>query len=110
VTHCHIDHVGRIPYLLAAGFKQPIYATTATASLLPLVIEDALKVAVTRDQKLIRACLNQLSKFIVPIDYNQWISLPINLSSNSTHSVNQIKLKFKPAGHILGGLLMTNLT
>jgi metallo-beta-lactamase family protein len=102
VTHCHIDHVGRIPYLLAAGFKQPIYATTATASLLPLVIEDALKVAVTHDQKLIRACLNQLSKLIVPIDYNQWISLPINLSSNATLPVNQINLKFKPAGHILG--------
>ncbi|MGS0724232.1 MBL fold metallo-hydrolase, partial [Shewanella sp. 30m-9] len=44
ITHCHIDHVGRIPYLLAAGFNQPIYATTATAALLPLVIEDALKV------------------------------------------------------------------
>ncbi|MGI2105410.1 MBL fold metallo-hydrolase RNA specificity domain-containing protein [Shewanella frigidimarina] len=102
VTHCHIDHVGRIPYLLAAGFKQPIYATTATASLLPLVIEDALKVGVTHDQKLIRACLNQLSKLIVPIDYNQWISLPINLSSNATLPVNQINLKFKPAGHILG--------
>ena len=27
VTHCHIDHVGRIPYLLAAGFKQPIYCS-----------------------------------------------------------------------------------
>lgn len=22
VTHCHIDHVGRPPYLLAAGFKR----------------------------------------------------------------------------------------
>src|SRR5690606_39879573 len=27
VTHCHIDHVGRLPYLLAAGFNGPIYAT-----------------------------------------------------------------------------------
>lgn len=49
VTHCHIDHVDRIPYLLAAGFSGPIYATEATAHLLPLVIEDAIKVGVTRD-------------------------------------------------------------
>ena len=58
VTHCHIDHVGRIPYLLAAGFKGPIYTTKASASLLPLVIEDALKVGVTRDPKIIAACLS----------------------------------------------------
>jgi metallo-beta-lactamase family protein len=102
VTHCHIDHVGRIPYLLAAGFNQPIYATTATAALLPLVIEDALKVGVTRDQKLIQACLNQLNKLIVAIDYHQWIALPVNLSSSKAQPVNQVKLKFKPAGHILG--------
>ncbi|MDG2393427.1 MAG: MBL fold metallo-hydrolase, partial [Thalassotalea sp.] len=37
VTHCHIDHVGRIPYLLAAGFRGPIYCSSATAKLLPLV-------------------------------------------------------------------------
>jgi len=66
VTHCHIDHVGRIPYLLAAGFDQPIYATTATAALLPLVIEDALKVGVTRDKKLIQACINRLKKTACP--------------------------------------------
>lgn len=29
VTHVHIDHVGRIPYLLAAGFKGPIYCSQA---------------------------------------------------------------------------------
>ena len=43
LTHCHIDHVGRLPWLLTAGFRGPIYCTRATALLLPLVIEDALK-------------------------------------------------------------------
>src|SRR5690554_5776534 len=44
ITHCHIDHVGRLPALLAEGFRGPIYCTPATASLLPLVLEDAMKV------------------------------------------------------------------
>jgi len=118
ITHCHIDHVGRIPYLLAAGFNQPIYATTATAALLPLVIEDALKVGVTRDTTLIQACINRLNKLLVAVDYGQWITLPINheisspsRSTSTTAVTNTLenpprytkaKLKFKPAGHILG--------
>ena len=32
VTHVHLDHVGRIPYLLAAGFKGPIYCTEPSAA------------------------------------------------------------------------------
>ncbi|MDO6617630.1 MBL fold metallo-hydrolase RNA specificity domain-containing protein [Shewanella sp. 6_MG-2023] len=95
VTHCHIDHVGRIPYLLAAGFTGPIYASTATAALLPMVIEDALKVGVTRNKNMIKACLNRLSKQVVAVPYRQWQLLP----EVDTH---QVKIKFQPAGHILG--------
>ncbi|AQS38867.1 putative exonuclease of the beta-lactamase fold involved in RNA processing [Shewanella psychrophila] len=107
VTHCHIDHVGRIPYLLAAGFNQPIYATTATAALLPIVIADALKVGVTKNKRLIDLYLNKLQQLIIPIEYNSWFPLPVKpealASLEHTHSsFNTAKAKFKPAGHILG--------
>ncbi|KTF19181.1 MBL fold metallo-hydrolase RNA specificity domain-containing protein [Pseudoalteromonas sp. 10-33] len=95
VTHCHIDHVGRIPYLFAAGFKGPIFTSQASASLLPLVIEDALKVGVTRDPKIISACLNLLKRRIVPVDFKTWFDLPCN-------GLQKAKARFQRAGHILG--------
>jgi len=93
VTHCHIDHVGRIPYLLAAGFDGPIYATEATARLLPLVIEDAIKVGISRDRKLIEKVIKRLSFLLKPIPYNQWFEIP---------GLVDFKGRFKMAGHILG--------
>jgi len=95
VTHCHIDHVGRIPYLLVAGFKGPIFTSIASASLLPLVIEDALKVGVTRDSKIIAACLSLLNKRIVAVDYKTWFELPCK-------APDKAKARFQRAGHILG--------
>ncbi|ABV86742.1 MBL fold metallo-hydrolase RNA specificity domain-containing protein [Shewanella pealeana] len=99
VTHCHIDHVGRVPYLLAAGFNGPIYATTATAALLPLVIKDALKVGVTRNQRLISLYLKRLQQIIKPIDYQKWFNLEVN---NSDCGYQHAKARFNVAGHILG--------
>ncbi|WP_409438918.1 MBL fold metallo-hydrolase RNA specificity domain-containing protein [Psychromonas sp. GE-S-Ul-11] len=95
VTHCHIDHVGRLPYLLAAGFSGPIVATEATAALLPMVIEDALKVGVTRNQSIIKACLSRLQAQLVAVPYKQWFALKLVGDVRA-------KVKFQPAGHILG--------
>lgn len=92
ITHCHIDHVGRLPWLIIAGFRKPIYCTKATAHLLPMVIEDALKIGLTRDKKLIDAVLNLLNSLLVPIAYNEPFTIP---SLGVTG-------RFKQAGHILG--------
>ena len=95
VTHCHIDHVGRIPYLLMAGFKGPIFTSVASASLLPLVIEDALKVGVTRDQKIIDTCLRLLKHQIIEVDFKTWFELPCK----GEHSA---RARLQRAVHILG--------
>ena len=72
VTHVHIDHVGRIPYLIAAGFRGPIYCSQPSAKLLPVVLEDALKVGVTRNRDLIERVINGLKKMIRGVPFGQW--------------------------------------
>ena len=43
VTHAHLDHCGRIPALVKAGFKGPIRATPGTLDLTEIVLRDAAK-------------------------------------------------------------------
>ena len=95
VTHVHIDHIGRLPYLIAAGYNGPILCSLPTARLLPLVIEDALKVGFTRDERLIRQFLARVDKQLVPLDYKQWHTLPTPDGLNA-------RVRLQRAGHILG--------
>ena len=67
LSHAHIDHVGRLPYLMAAGFDGPIYCSPPTAKLLPLTMEDAMRVGVTRNKKLIENFLKDMRRRLAPI-------------------------------------------
>ena len=35
VTHNHVDHIGRLPFLVKQGFNQKIYATDTTLEIIP---------------------------------------------------------------------------
>jgi metallo-beta-lactamase family protein len=99
LTHVHIDHVGRLPYLLAAGYRGPILCSPASAELLPLVLEDALAVGFTRNRRLIEQVLTVLRQRIVPVPYAQWVDLS-GKPVPGDGADGQIRLQ--PAGHILG--------
>lgn len=95
VTHVHIDHVGRIPYLLAAGFDGPIICSEPSAIMLPEILEDALKIGFTRDRQLIERVLGLLRSRLVPVPYDQWHSVFDDGDCS-------LSVRLQRAGHILG--------
>lgn len=95
LTHVHIDHCGRIPHLLAAGFTGPIYCSEPSAMLLPSVLEDAMKVGATLDRSLIRRYKRQIREQLVALPYQQWTSL-------DDEPGHPLAIRLQKAGHILG--------
>ncbi len=95
VTHVHIDHVGRIPYLLDAGFKGPIYCSRPTADLLPIMLEDAMKLGITRNKQVIKEFLSDLKRLVRPIGYGHWEKLD-----------GGVEIRLMPAGHVLGSAVV----
>jgi len=95
VTHVHLDHVGRIPALLAAGYRGPILCSEPSAALLPLVLEDAYKLAISADTAQVDRYLALLQRLIVTLPFERWY-----------HLVETEKLacsiRLQRAGHLLG--------
>ena len=95
VTHVHIDHVGRIPNLLAAGFSGPILCSEPSARLLPIVLEDAFRLSISRDQDQLERYLKVVEQRIIALPYGHWFTL------NEAES-GECKVRLQPAGHVLG--------
>ncbi len=94
-THVHIDHVGRIPYLLAAGFDGPILCSEPSAKLLPIVLEDTFKLGFSRDQAQIEKYIRVIEQRLIALPYQQWFTLA------DTDEL-QARIRLQRAGHILG--------
>jgi metallo-beta-lactamase family protein len=95
LTHVHIDHCGRLPWLLAAGFKGPILCSEPSARLLPTVLADAFEVGVTRDKRLVERYLQMIEARLRPLPYRQWHTLYRSATATC-------RIRLQRAGHILG--------
>lgn len=95
ITHVHIDHVGRTPQLLAAGFKGPIICSQPSAKLLPLVLEDAFKLSYSRDPHTLARYLELINSSLVEVPYGQWHTV-------YEGAATACRIRLQRAGHILG--------
>lgn len=44
VSHAHNDHIGRVPCLVKAGYRGPIYVTKATADITSVMLRDSARI------------------------------------------------------------------
>ncbi len=90
LTHAHIDHIGRLPELIANGFSGEIICSHATKALLVPLLKDALSFSdYSNEQK--RQLLTAVQDLSWGFEYGQSFSLK-----------KEIRFTLGRAGHILG--------
>lgn len=116
LTHAHLDHTGRIPNLLNAGFRGKIICTQETYDLVQLLLEDAArlnKAAIDSIEKRQRAqgftvsdnnIRNRSIDQCYGIkDVNQIIHLMQTVPMNEEQKhISGLRYKFNTASHLLG--------
>lgn len=101
VTHNHIDHTGRLPFLVKNGFFKKIYATQSTCKLLPLALLDTHKILKDISKRQHCKCLYS------EIDVCNTLDLLEQCYYNETKQVDEnIKVTFLNNGHLVGAALI----
>ncbi len=100
VSHAHLDHVGRIPFLVKSGFTGQIISTHATRDVAEFIMRDALSLMIRAaehgapppiyDEQDIDAALK--------LWRTRGLHEPMELKDGVTH-------EFYDAGHILGSAM-----
>jgi len=105
LSHGHLDHCGRLPYLVKKGFRGKIYATSGTIDISRLILMDAAQVQEEQLKTINRRRLREGKKpkkllytlddvfdtfnYFKPCEYHKW------------YQVGPVKFQFLDAGHIL---------
>lgn len=107
LTHAHIDHSGKIPYLVANGFSGAIFCTAATAKLCSIMLMDSAHIqefeAEWRNRKAKRSGEDEHVPLYTAEDVQHTMSLIKSCSYDETcEIVDGISARFIDAGHLLG--------
>ncbi len=110
LTHAHIDHSGRLPYLVKCGFKGPIYTHPATRDLCRIMLTDSAFLQErqaardNRRRKRNQAVTEPLyTREDVDVAMDRFEPVPYNRSFKVTPDIDA---SIADAGHILGSAIV----
>ena len=111
LSHAHIDHSGRLPALVKAGYQGPIYAQQATVGLCDIMLRDAGYLqemdAETENRKRVRKGLAPVEPLYTARDAARALRQfqPL-LYDDIQEILPGIRIRFRDAGHILGSAIV----
>jgi metallo-beta-lactamase family protein len=111
LSHAHIDHSGLIPKLCKAGFKGPIYCSSATEELCKVMLPDSAHIqefeVKRKNRKLTRVNKVALEPIYTIQDALNSLYQFVTLNYDEIHEVAEgIELRLRDAGHILGSCIV----
>jgi metallo-beta-lactamase family protein len=107
LTHAHMDHSGKIPALVAKGYKGPVFATEATYKLCTIMLRDSAHIqefeAQWRNRKAARAGEAPYVPLYTMADAEKTLQqFSPHPYETEIHLFEGITLTFRDAGHLLG--------
>jgi len=106
LTHAHLDHCGRIPFLHARGFRGPVYATPSTADLVQFILLDAARIQEEDFTRHYRRGQRTGEHIQTPLFDEQDVLHLLRFMQpqpyGRTFEVGDLHLTFHQSGHILG--------
>ena len=107
VTHAHIDHSGKLPFLVAKGYSGPIYTTEATYNLCDIMLKDSAHIQEFEAQWRNRKNQRSGKEEYVPLYTTEDVmnTLPLFKTAGYGEDVeifDGVTINFTDAGHLLG--------
>lgn len=107
VTHAHIDHSGKLPFLVAQGYKGPIYSTEATRHLCGIMLMDSAHIQEFEAQWRNRKGRRAGDEDFVPLYTTEDAQNTMKLFSTSGYDkdvqiFDGVTIRYIDAGHLLG--------
>lgn len=102
ISHAHNDHIGRLPMLIRQGFAGRVYVTEPTRLILPVILEDALKLMQEERERLVRK-----GREAPPLPWNEsdlaelYTRLEV-VTYYQTQSLGPFSYRLRDAGHLPG--------
>src|SRR5687767_212720 len=103
LSHAHIDHSGRLPYLVAEGYSKTIWATSATRDLSAIMLADSAHI----QEKDAEFLAKRKKEFIEPLYGMRHAVRTMDLMVGVPYGkpfdvVPGVRATYVDAGHILG--------